>query len=166
MMWLSRLEREELSRERLDSAQEGARSMGVLGAVVSLKGGMTSGTVEWYSGKWSVGMSCRPSWVVLMRWDTCRDLGADKNLITTNVPSAFSFSKYLERVGEWTGLSFDLKSHGILCTLSFLKCARTVNKLMIKILTSWWMRLCGRDGWCLADSTWRKIRDMNRPLRI
>ena len=45
-MWVSRLTREELPRERLDGAQEGARNMRVLKAVVSLRGGMTSGTAE------------------------------------------------------------------------------------------------------------------------
>ena len=57
----------------------------------------------------------------LMRRDTCRDPDVAKNLTTTDVSSAFSFSEYLERVGEQTGLSTDLKSRGILCSLSFFE---------------------------------------------
>jgi len=53
-----------------------------------------------------------------MRRDTCRDPGADKNPTITYAPS-FSFSEYLERGLEQTGLSSDLKSHGVLCSLSF-----------------------------------------------
>ena len=47
---MSRLEREELPQERLGGAQKGARSMGVLGAVVSSEG-VASGTAEWCSGR-------------------------------------------------------------------------------------------------------------------
>jgi len=43
---VSRLEWEELPRERLDGARVGARCMGVLGAAVSSEGGITSGSVE------------------------------------------------------------------------------------------------------------------------
>ena len=39
----------EWPRERLGGSQEGARSMRVLWTVVSSEGGVTSGTVEWYS---------------------------------------------------------------------------------------------------------------------
>ena len=48
---MSRSEREEWRQERLGGAQEGAWSMGVLEAVVSLEGGVASGTVEWCSGR-------------------------------------------------------------------------------------------------------------------
>ena len=51
-----------------------------------------------------------------------RDLGADKNLTNTAPPSTFSFFEYLEREGgEQTGLSFDLKSSGVFCSLHFLE---------------------------------------------
>ena len=58
----------------------------------------------------------------LMRRETCCDPDADKNLTTTNISSAFSFSEYIEREGrEQTGLSSELKSRGIFCSLSFFE---------------------------------------------
>jgi len=75
-----------------------------------------------------------------MRWDTCRNPSADKNLINIDAPSAFSFSEYLEREGgEQTGLSFDFKSHDDLYSLSFLEVEvgdDSWQKLMIEILAS------------------------------
>jgi len=57
--------------------------MGVLGAVVSLEGGVASGAAEWCSERCSASMSCRLFRAYLMRWDTYRDPSANQNPTTT-----------------------------------------------------------------------------------
>ena len=90
--------------ERLGDGREGAQSMGVLGTVVSVEGGVASGMTKWCS-KGEL-LAC---FIVafLMRWETSHDPGTDLNLTTTDAPSTSSFSEFQrEKVGS--GLIFPL----------------------------------------------------------
>jgi len=63
--------------------------------VESLEGDVASKRCsDGVSSSVSGGLDEVSSWVVLMRWDTCRDFGVDQNLATIDALFTSSFSEF------------------------------------------------------------------------